>query len=248
MKTVQYIYQDGPRKWAMVCRDPARPTALIDTNEYLVIDGDEAILTDPGGIEVFAAVFAAISREFDVRRIKALFASHQDPDIISSLALWLDVNPQLKCYTSWLWTSFLPHFGGDANTFIPIPDEGAPIALGRRELKALPAHYLHSSGNLHLYDAAARILFSGDVGAALLPAADTSPYVEDFDRHIRHAETFHRRWMGSKEAQRLWCEMAAALPIDQLCPQHGAIYQGADVMRFINWFAELDIGTGNRRG
>jgi len=30
--------------------------------------------------------------------------------------------------------------------------------------------------------------------------------------------------------------------IDLLCPQHGAIYRGADVERFINWFAELEVG------
>ena len=79
--------------------------------------------------------------------MKAVFASHQDPDIISSLALWLEFNPALKCYTSWLWTSFLPHFGGSADTFLSIPDEGMDIPLGSLTLKAVPAHYLHSSGN-----------------------------------------------------------------------------------------------------
>jgi flavorubredoxin len=28
-----------------------------------------------------------------------------------------------------------------------------------------------------------------------------------------------------------------------LCPQHGAIYRGPDVGRFINWFAGLPIGV-----
>ena len=28
----------------------------------------------------------------------SLFASHQDPDIISSLTLWLEVNRQLRCF------------------------------------------------------------------------------------------------------------------------------------------------------
>ena len=27
-----------------------------------------------------------------------------------------------------------------------------------------------------------------------------------------------------------------------LCPQHGAIYRGADVQRFINWFDNLQVG------
>jgi flavorubredoxin len=36
------------------------------------------------------------------------------------------------------------------------------------------------------------------------------------------------------------------LDIDMLCPQHGAIFQGADVERFINWFAELEVGVLQR--
>ena len=27
-----------------------------------------------------------------------------------------------------------------------------------------------------------------------------------------------------------------------LCPQHGAIYRGEDVRRFIDWFANLEVG------
>ena len=151
--------------------------------------------------------------------------------------------PDLKCYTSWLWQSFLPHFGGSESTFVPIPDPGMTIRLGSLELQAIPAHYLHSSGNHHLYDPKAKILFSGDIGAALLPPDQGGLYVEDFTRHIRHAEGFHKRWMGSDRAKRDWCERVSRLDIDMMVPQHGAIYQGADVQRFINWFAALEVGV-----
>ena len=54
----------------------------------------------------------------------------------------------------------MPHFGGQDSTFITIPDPGMTIRLGGLELQAIPAHYLHSSGNFHLYDPKAKILFS----------------------------------------------------------------------------------------
>ncbi len=244
MKKIEIIYQHGPHQWAVVTRDPDKPEYLIDTNEYLISNGEQSLLTDPGGMEIFAAVFSAISAKYDPRNITALFASHQDPDIISSLALWLDFNPELRCHLSWLWASFIPHFGGKADTFMSIPDEGADIFLGNLKLFAMPAHYLHSSGNFNLYDASAAILFSGDIGAALLPAGEDELIVTDFDRHIHYAEGFHRRWMGSNEAKLDWCARASKMKIDMLCPQHGAIYQGANVERFINWFAELPVGSG----
>jgi len=243
MKKTTTIFREGDHAWTVVARDPARPDYLIDTNEYLVTHGGRGLLTDPGGCEIFAAVFAALSNENDPGCIEAIFASHQDPDIISSLALWLEFKPQLKCHVSWLWSEFVPHFGGDDQTLVAIPDEGTVIPLGGLTLEAVPAHYLHSSGNFHLYDAKARILFCGDVGSALLPPG-AGLFVTDFNSHIRNAEGFHRRWMGSNEAKRDWCERASRMDIDLLCPQHGAIYQGADVMRFINWFDELKVGVG----
>lgn len=243
MKQCQTLYKDGDHQWMAIVRDPEKPGYLIDTNEYLITNGGEGLLCDPGGLEIFPAVFSALSSEYDPTRIKTLFASHQDPDIISSLALWLEFSPGIHCYTSWLWASFVPHFGGNGETFIPVPDEGMEIMLNGLKLQAVPAHYLHSSGNHHLYDRKAKMYFSGDVGAALLPADAQGLMVEDFDKHIRHAEGFHRRWMGSDKAKRDWCERVSKLEIDMLCPQHGAIYQGEDVMRFINWFAELEVGV-----
>jgi flavorubredoxin len=242
MKQAQTIYQDGEHRWLAIVRDPDKPNYLVDTNEYLVSHGGEGLLCDAGGQEVFPAVFSALSTEFDPGRISAIFASHQDPDIISSLGLWLEFNPRLRCYISWLWTSFIPHFGGTSETFVAIPDDGMSIELNGLTLAAIPAHYLHSSGNHQLYDRKARVLFSGDVGAGLLPVDEADLFVKNFDRHIRHIEGFHRRWMGSDKAKRDWCERAAKLDIDLLCPQHGAIYSGSDVMRFINWFDELEIG------
>jgi flavorubredoxin len=242
MKTARVIFEEGGHRWLALVRDPNRPDYLIDTNEYLVIVDDDAILLDPGGNEIFPAVFSALSNEFDPRKIDKLFASHQDPDIVSSLSLWLEFNPKVKCYISWLWASFVPHFGGNQDTFIPIPDAGTEILVGGQRLQAIPAHYLHSSGNFHLYDPKAKILFSGDVGAALLPPGEDYLFVEDFDRHIRYAEAFHRRWMGSDRAKRDWCNRVSQLDIEMLCPQHGAIYRGAQVKRFIDWFAQLEVG------
>lgn len=246
MKRVVMLYEQGDHSWRVIARDPAKPSHLIDTNEYVIESGGIAMLTDPGGQEIFPAVFGSLSMDFDSRKITSIFSSHQDPDVISSLALWIAFNPKIRCYASWLWSGFIPHFGGDADTIIKLPDEGGPIQLGQLTLQAVPAHYLHSSGNFHLYDPAARILFTGDVGAALLPPGEQGVYVEDFSAHIRHAEGFHRRWMGSNEAKNEWCDLASRLEIDMLCPQHGSVYRGQDVARFIEWFRALKVGVTKR--
>lgn len=244
MKKLETIYESDSHKWIMVARDPAKLSYVIDTNEYLVINSEEkGIIIDPGGMEIFPIVFSTISKEFRPENITHIFSSHQDPDIISSISLWLEVNPGMLCYTSWLWSSFLPHFGGNDTTYIPIPDVGMEIQHGNVSLDAVPAHYLHSSGNFHLYDKQSGIFFSGDIGSALLPVGETEIYVKNFDSHIKYCEKFHKRWMGSEKAKKNWCERVGQMKIDKLCPQHGSIFQGKDVQRFIQWFYDLEIGV-----
>jgi flavorubredoxin len=69
----------------------------------------------------------------------------------------------------------------------------------------------------------------------------------DFDEHIQHAEFFHRRWMPSDAAKKDWIDRVRQLDIDYLCPQHGAIYAGKNVGRFLDWFERLSVGTAISR-
>lgn len=238
------LFNDGQRRWCFFGRDPTRAARVIDTNEYLVMHGGKGMLLDPGGLEIFPSVVAAVSRELELHDIEVLFSSHQDPDIVSSLSLWSGLVPEVQVYVSWTWSQFISHFGG-GETIVPIPDEGMALPLGSsRDLAAVPAHYLHASGNFSVYDPTAHILFSGDIGAALLPDDHRELFVRDFDRHIAYMEGFHRRWMPSNRAKQAWIERVGALRIELLCPQHGAIFRGPDVQRFLNWFAELEVGAG----
>ena len=99
----------------------------------------------------------------------------------------------------------------------------------------MPAHYLHSSGNFSVYDKTAKILMSGDIGAALLP--DGAPFfVEDFDTHTSAMTMFHQRWMPSNKAKLAWIARIRELDVDYMAPQHGAIIKTEDVARFLDWF------------
>jgi len=245
------FYSEGDHHWFILYdQDEAR---VIDANVYAVqIDG-QTLLLDPGGFEVFPSVFAALVDSVTPSSIKSAFVSHQDPDVASSLPLWNACNPDITWHTSKLWVSFIRHYGALEANIQGIPDEGGEIVVGTSRLQIVPAHYLHSSGNFHLYDAEAKVLFSGDVGASLLPAGHAA-FVDRrdidsaaaFDAHIKNAEFFHRRWMPSNEAKRDWCERVSKLDIEFLCPQHGAIYTGRNVQRFIDWFAALDVGIAVR--
>lgn len=238
------LFADESTRWVVFGRDPAKPGDVIDTNEYLLVSDGSGVLMDPGGTEIFPDVVSAVSDYLPIEKIGVIFGSHQDPDILSSLSLWMNVCPAARVYVPSIWTGFITHFGCSASQLTAVPDQGMTLSLSpRHSIEFVPAHYLHSSGNLHLYDPRAKVLFSGDVGAALLPPGADGLFVEDFDRHIQYMEGFHRRWMPSERARDAWIARVTRLDIDYLCPQHGAIFRRADVPRFLDWFAGLSLGS-----
>lgn len=239
----EILFDNGVRKWVVFGRDPEKPDKVIDTNEYLILNNGKGMLLDPGGTEIFPVVATAITQEISLENIESIFGSHQDPDIISSLSLWVNLCEDVKVYVPWVWEGFISHFGGQEN-LIPVKDEGEILPLGNsKDLTLVPSHYCHSSGNFSVYDPVAKILFSGDIGAALLPEDYTDLFVKDFDSHIQYIEGFHRRWMPSNRAKNDWIARVRKLDIKMLCPQHGAIYRGENIEKFLNWFEELEVGV-----
>ncbi|MEW6989604.1 MBL fold metallo-hydrolase [Colwelliaceae bacterium 6441] len=240
MKTHK-IFENGTHQWLMMGRDIDKPDAIIDTNQYVVVSKNNALLMDPGGIELFSAMLATVIKQIPVEQITHLFASHQDPDIISSLGLWDQALEGATLHSPWIWEGFIKHFGMENIIYDPIPDEGGILKLDSVVLEYIPAHYLHSSGNFNIYDKEAKILMSGDIGAAL-ESIDAPLFVENFDEHIPKMKMFHQRWMPSNEAKNDWVARVRALDIDMMCPQHGRIFKGDDVKRFLDWFEALPVG------
>lgn len=242
MKNFHLLYENDFYKWFVIYPAEGKTNNYIATNEYVIYTKGKSLLIDPGGSKSFPEILSSLVHFVALNELEYIFSSHQDPDSISSLPLWLEINPKIKVYVSSLWHSFLPHFGGSRNNLIEIPDKGMNIQLGDLVFEAIPAHHLHSCGNFHLYDKESKIYFSGDVGAALLPANQSYLFAENFNEHVVHMEAFHRRWFGSNQHKNEWCERVSTMEIDMLCPQHGAILVGDDVKRFVDWFYKLNVG------
>jgi len=108
------------------------------------------------------------------------------------------------------------------------------------EIWVLPAHFLHSVGNFSFYDPLSGILFSGDIGASL---GGEEGQVENFADHLHSMTGFHRRYMASNRACRLWVAMVRKLAPRMIVPQHGGYFAGEQVGRFLDWLATLECGV-----
>ncbi len=216
---------------------------MVQANQHVIINDQEGMLLDPGGHKVHTALFAGMSSVLPISALKHIFFSHQDPDIIAAANAWFMMTDATG-YLSGLWQRFITHFGVDEmaeKRIKPIPDKGMTMKMGGADMKFIPAHYLHSSGNFQVYDPISKILYTGDLGASLGHNYD---FVEDFDAHIQYMEVFHKRYMPSTKALKLWVNMVRTLDIDMIAPQHGAIFKGKELSgRFIDWLDTLTVGA-----
>jgi len=238
------LYEDENHKFIWLGTENRYRKGVVQTMQYLIIDNGRGILLDPGGVHLFSRVVASISRYISIDKVDTIFFSHQDPDVSSGIALWLGVT-KAKVYISALWTRFLPHFGiVDTSRIVAIEDKGTSIKLpSGNELRFIPSHFMHSPGQFSAYDVRSRILFTSDVGAAIFNESNEVVFVENFDEHIPLIIDFHTRYMGSNTIVKKWCNSVRKINPSMLAPQHGAIYKGESVIKFIDWLSELRCGT-----
>ncbi|UZE96165.1 oxygen-binding di-iron domain-containing protein [Alkalimarinus alittae] len=222
----------------------------VESNQFLILHEGKAVLLDPGGDLTFEALSEGISEYCNISELDFIFASHQDPDIISSLDQWL-LSTNCKVVTSRLWARFLPHLVNNSvretiksdvfDRIIAVPDEGINVPVGDTVIQCLPAHFLHSVGNLHFYDPISKILFSGDLGGSF--GAGSGP-VSNFSEHIPHMAGFHRRYMTGNKVCKLWAKMVRTLDVEMIVPQHGRYFNDKTVINeFLDWISDLQCGT-----
>lgn len=238
------LYHHKGHQCLMFCDTCVEHGEAVQANQFLIVDDDTGAIIDPGGNLAYSELYLGMTRHFPPHQLSAILASHADPDIIASLDRWMTATTA-PVYISRVWERFVPHFckpGKTAGRVIGIPDAGLRIRVGRGELWALPAHFLHAEGNFQFYDPISRILFSGDLGASMGRQVDPRQPVTSLSAHIAAMEGFHRRYMVSNKVLRLWARMVRTLDIAMIVPQHGAPMAGAAVREFIEWVQDLSCG------
>ncbi len=239
------LFNDGNHR--CIKFDDLTKEGEIPANQFMIVQDKRGVLLDPGGNKLFSQLSVEISMYAPPQRLEYIFLSHQDPDVGAGLNGWL-LMTEAKIVISALWTRFIPNFCTSSfaeNRVIAVPDEGMSLDFVGNELKLIPAHFLHSPGNFHLYDPVAKILFTGDLGASIAPPFENITSLEQFQEHIQYMSGFHARYIPHSSACRQWASIARTLDIDMIVPQHGARFSGKEpVKAFIDWIDGLTCALG----
>jgi flavorubredoxin len=238
------LFDNGSHKFIMFSfDDETHEDSYLSVNQYLIVHNNTGVLIDPGSEAIFDELSEAVTKYVALENIKYIFLSHQDPDVSGSITQWSITTPA-KFIISSLWVRFMSHYGFlNMSRIMALPDHGAKVHFGENFIQFVPAHFLHSPGNFSLYDSLSKILFSGDIGAAIVPAIDEYKHVKNFQDHKKHLEGFHKRYMGSNQLCRAWVAHLEKLDISMIAPQHGLLFEGENVKLFLEWFKELQCGS-----
>jgi len=244
MDDYKILYDDGSHKCIMFSfDDETHEDSFLSVNQYLIVENDIGILIDPGSEAIFDELYDALSAHIKMENIKYIFFSHQDPDVSGSISQW-SITTKAKFIISSLWVRFMSHYGFAAMDRVMIlNDKGAKLKLCDNYIKFIPAHFLHSPGNFSLYDTKSKIIFSGDIGAAVINSRDGYKKVENFAEHSKYLLGFHKRYMGSNKVCRAWVNNVEKFDINMIAPQHGFIFENDHVKLFLEWLKDLKCGS-----
>jgi len=235
--------KDGYKCVMFSIDDEVHEQKFLSVNQYLIINQGQGFLIDPGCSAAFDDVLEAVERHMDSKDLKYIYFSHQDPDVAGSLAEWASYTSAKLIFPS-VWSRFMEHYGVmDESRVVCIPDEGMEFDFSSAKLEFIPAHFMHSPGQFSIYDKTTKMLFSADIGAAVLPAPEANNKIEDFDAYCVYLEQFHKRFMAGNKFCKHWVNKVRKFDVELIAPQHGVPFEDEMVDNFLNWLYALQCGA-----
>ncbi|WP_457567642.1 oxygen-binding di-iron domain-containing protein [Desulfurobacterium sp.] len=218
---------------------------IFRCNAYLISADGTNILIDPGGIQHFPQVKQRVSALIgNPEKITHIITHHQDPDVIGSLPEWLKINPEITIITTPRTKVLIPYYGFDrdnVNWLDVSPLDDTIIDIGEKStLMFLSAPFLHFPEAFVTYDSRSKILFSGDIFAAIQQKWEL--VVTDIEKHKKEMMYFHVYYMASQKALKYFVNKIKPFEIKAIAPQHGSIIPEEFVEKALNFLCNLKCG------
>jgi len=210
----------------------------LQCNPYLLVEGDEAVLFDPGSVLDVDEVAANIASVIPLDKIRFVVLHHQDPDLASAVPRLEALGMRFTIVTHWRTWSLVRFYGIVSPSYL-VDEHGYSLTLATgRKLQFIPTPYLHFPGAVATYDRKARFLLSSDLFGAFAPSWSLFAG-EDY---MEGMKSFHEHYMPSHEVLRPVMEIFGCLDLVAILPQHGSIIN-KDIKRYIDVLRDLECGT-----
>ncbi len=214
--------------------------AGFSNNPYLLDDGTDVILLDPGSRapEHYKLVREKVCSVTDPKRINYIITHHQDPDLCASIPLFEElIGPHVKIITPTRAAVFMKYYDAKSEV-IPVEDGEALTLSSGRVLRFIHTPYVHFAGSMVTYDVKTKTIFSSDIFGAF--SIDWNLYANEY--YLEAFRAFTEPYLGSKAALDNALDKLETIEIERICPQHGSVID-KDIEKYIEAARELEVGT-----
>lgn len=217
------------------------PNDVFQCHAYLIEQGDQSALIDPGGYLTFPHVYQKVKEVIPFSHIRYFICQHQDPDIagaLKSIDTMADRSRDAVIVTHWRAKELLKHY----DLILPfweVEEHNWEINLGSRVLKFIFTPYLHFPGAFCTFDFSSGIMFSSDLFGGFVSKWSLIARDESYFEDIR---LFHEHYMPSREILLHGLMKLEKYPIRLIAPQHGSIIPGRLVNFMLAKLKQLDCG------
>jgi two-component system, cell cycle response regulator len=191
----------------------------LQCNPYLLVEGDSAILFDPGSVLDAHVVLKNVQSIVPLEHLEAIVLSHQDPDLCSAVPYFEEngFSGVLCCHERAAW---IIRYYGIASEFYMVNTNKYRYKLKNgSQIDFLFAPYLHFPGAIMTYLAKQKTLISGDLFGAF--SETWSLYAQD--DYEETMKTYHESYMPSHEILEPVMTQLLQYNITTICPQHGSV-------------------------
>jgi len=234
---VNHAVRIAPRVWWVGHVQENDP---FQCHVYLIEQGDQSVLIDPGSTLTFANTLTKIEEVIPFASIKYFICQHQDPDITGAMPMVeeLITRDDAVLVTHWRTKMIVKHYGMNLPYWL-IEEHDWKLPLEDRTLEFCFTPYAHFPGAFTTFDPASRIMFSSDIFGGLTD--EFSLFAKD-ESYLESMKPFHQHYMPSNDILQYVLNEMEKYPMRMIAPQHGSIIPGHLIRFMIDGLKSLDCG------
>jgi diguanylate cyclase (GGDEF)-like protein len=237
MSDLSQAIEIAPRIWWVGSH---LPDDSFQCHVYLIEQGDQSVLVDPGSRITFAQTLEKIEQVIPFSSLRYFICHHQDPDITACLPQIdaLIQRPDALYVTHQRAHALLKHYDL-RHPFWCVDQHAWELRLPERTLKFVFTPYAHFPGAFCTFDTQSRILFSSDLFGGF--TKEFSLYAQD-ESYFEHMRPFHEHYMPSRDILGFALTQVSKHAVRMIAPQHGSIIPEPLVPIMIERLRELECG------
>ncbi|MDD2653202.1 MAG: ATP-binding protein [Sulfurimonas sp.] len=207
---------------------------------YLIKNGNESILIDPGSMLEFDETVRKIKTLIHMSDIRYIILHHQDPDLAAAVPEIekLINRDDLLIVTHSRMSLLVKHYLIKSSYYEIDRHENSLTTSTGLKLDFLTTPYCHSPGAFVSYESNSKVLFSGDIFGGIEESWDF--YADE--SYFAKAKLFHQEYMPSKDIFNYALGKIEKLDIELIAPQHGSIIEKKYIPKLIEDMKNLDCG------